>query len=132
MSFFSKIEAWFKELGHAQTWEQTAATTIKVAAPLLNTLITLTAGDPAAAKVSGVVTQVLQDLGAASAVLSDAQSAGGVSVTSFLTSVQTNLASLLADADVKNSTKATQVTGVVNTVLGEVEAIISAMPKATA
>jgi hypothetical protein len=129
MSFFKKIEDWFKELGHAQTWEKTAVTTIKVAAPLLNTLITLTAGEPIAAKVSGVVNQVLSDLGAASAVLSDSETASGVSVTSFLSSVQANLQTLLADADVKNSTKAEQITGVTNTVIGEVEAILEAAPK---
>src|ERR1700677_1165321 len=128
MSFFKKLEDWFKELGHAQTWEKTAVTSIKVVAPLLNTLLVLTAGEPIAAKVSDGVNQVLSDLGAASVVLSDAQTANGVSVTSFLDSVKINLQTLLADADVKNSTKAEQVTGVLNTVIGEVEAILSAAP----
>jgi hypothetical protein len=128
-TFFEKIGDWFKEIGHVSTWEQTALTTLKIAAPLLNTLITLTAGEPIAAKVAGIVNQVISDLGATSALLTGSQGASGVTVTSFLESVKSNLGALLADADIKNSTKAEQITGVVNTVIGEIEAISSAMPK---
>jgi hypothetical protein len=46
----------------------------------------------------------------------------------LLTSVQTNLGTLLADADIKNSTKAADITGAVNTLIGEVEAILAAAP----
>lgn len=132
-SFFEHIGEWFKDhLGSAASFEKTAATAIMVAEPLLNTLLTLTAGEPIAAKVQGVVNQVTNDLNNTSAILNGASATGGMTVTSLLNSVKTNLGTLLADADVKNSTKAEQITGVVNTLVGEVEAILSAVPAAPA
>jgi hypothetical protein len=126
-TFFEKIGEWLKEIGHSATLEKTALTTLKVAAPLLDTLVGLVAGEPAEALVSKKVDQAQTDIAGAAALLSGASAGGAVTVTSFLGSVKTNLASLLADADVKNSTKATQIESTVNTVIGEVEAIQAAI-----
>jgi hypothetical protein len=128
-TFFEHVGEWFKEhLGSAATFEKTAATAISIAEPLLDTLLTLTAGEPFAVMVCGVVTQVKNDLNNTSAILNGAEATGGMTVTSLLTSVQTNLGTLLADADIKNSTKAADITGAVNTLIGEVEAILAAAP----
>jgi hypothetical protein len=127
-TFFEKIGEWFKEIAHNTTWEQTALTTLKVVAPLLDTLVTLTAGEAAGAVVANAVNQLQSDIAGAAALLSGADAGGTVTVTSLLNSVKTNLGTLLADADVKNSTKITQITSVANTVIGEVEAILSAVP----
>ena len=128
VSFFAHLKAWFDEhLGSIQSDEKTAATALAVCVPLLNTLITLTAGAPIAAKVSAVATTVQTKLNNAIALLNGAE-AGDPShtVDGFLAEVQTNLGSLLDDVDVKNSTKATQISSVVNTLIGEVEAIQTA------
>src|SRR5271157_4962597 len=130
-TFFEHVGDWLKEvLGKEATWEQAASTALKVAAPLLTTLITLTAGAPIAAKVAGIVAQVQADMAGAATVISTSGAAtGGVTISSFLGSVQTNLGTLLTDADVKNSTEFTKIESTINTVIGEVVAIGSAMPK---
>lgn len=125
-TFFEHIGEWLHEhLGSAASFEHTAATAINVAKPLLNSLLVLTAGEPIAAKVAGVVNQVSTDLENTSAILNGA-AAGGLTLTSILTGVQTNLGTLLADADVKNSTKVAQIEGVANMIIGEVQAILAA------
>jgi hypothetical protein len=127
-SFFDHIGEWFKDhLGDAQSVEQTAVTALAVAAPLLNTLITLTAGAPIAAKVSAVVATVQTKLNSAIALLNGAEAGDPIhSVDGFLGDVQTNLGALLTDVDIKNSTKAAQITSVVNTLIEEIEAVQTA------
>lgn len=134
VSFFAHIKEWFDEhFGSIQSDEQTAATALTVCAPLLNTLITLTAGAPIAAKVSAVVATVQTKLNNAIALLNGAEAGDpSHSVDGFLSDVQSTLGTLLADADVKNSTKATQITSIVNTIVGEVEAIQTATAGHTA
>lgn len=129
-TFFEKVWGFLKaEAPHASSWEQAASTALKVAAPLLNTLITLTAGEAAATKVAGIVAQIQKDMATCAQVLDGTGAyAGGATLTSVLGSIQSNLGGLLADADVKNSTHLTEIESTVNTVIGEVEAVASAMP----
>lgn len=131
-NFFLHTWDWLKsEAPQAATWENAASTALKLAAPLLETLVTLTAGAPIAAKVAAIVAQAQADMAGAATVISQAGSTtGGVSITSFLSSVQTNLGTLLTDADVKDATEFTKIESTVTTVLGEVQAIASSMPKA--
>jgi hypothetical protein len=133
-TFFEHVWDWLKaEAPHASSWESAALTALKVSAPLLNTLITLTAGAPIAAKVAGVVSQAQADIAGAAATISTAGAAtGGLTISSFLGSVQANLGTLLTDADVKNATEFTKIESTINTVVGEVQAITSLMPAATA
>lgn len=134
-SFAQKAKTFFQHVwlffdNHAKAFETSAATTIALISPLLNTLVSLTAGDKAGAKVASVVSQVTTDLNNTAALLSGAEAGDAThSVAGLLKSVQTALPTLLADADVKNSEHAAQITGVVNTVLGEVEAIAAAVPE---
>lgn len=130
-TFFKKIESFFKSIGHAAPWEKTAATALSVAAPLLDTLVTLTAGEAAGELVSSIVSAIQTKMAQATALLSTATSdlpPGGLTVSGILSDINTNLGTLLADADVKNSTKITQIESVVKTVSGEITAITAAMP----
>ena len=128
-TFFAKIWDVLKaEAPHAAGWEHAAATTLRVTAPLLNTLLTLAVGPAAAAKVAGIVAQVQKDMNDVAQTLST----GGSPATfgSVLGSIQSNLGTLLADADIKNETKFTEIEATVNTVIQEVEAVTASMPPA--
>jgi len=130
-SFFEHIGEWLKDhLGDAQTVEHQAATAIAVFSPLLNTIITLTAGSAIAAKTASYVATIQTKLANASALLSGAEttvvSGSPITLDSVLTGVKSDLTEFLADVDVKNSTKITEITSVCNTIIGEVEAIQTA------
>jgi hypothetical protein len=127
-SFFEHIGEWLKDhLGVAQSVEHTAATALAVFSPLLKQLVVLAAGQSIAAKVSNVVSTVQTNLANAIALLNGAE-AGDPSHTldGFLSGVQTNLGTLLTDVDIKNSAKASEITSLVNTAIGEIEAIQTA------
>lgn len=130
-TFFEHIGEWLKDhLGDAQSVEHTAATALAVASPLLNTLLVLTLGQPIAAKVSAAVGAVQTKLANAQALLAGAETtiANGSPITldGLLGGIKSDLSTLLADADVKNSAKVTEITSVVNTLIGEVEAVQTA------
>lgn len=129
-TFFEHIGDFLKEhLGSAASFEQTAATALSVVKPLLNSLLELVAGDAVEAKVSNAVGQAITDLNNTQALLNGAEAgAADHSLTGFLGSIQTNLSTLLADSDIKNSAKAAQITAIVSTVIGEVEAVSAAVP----
>ena len=136
-SFFEHIGEWLKDhLGDAQTVEHQAATALAVLSPLLSTLITLTAGSAIAAKVASYVSAVQTKLANASALLNGAettvQSGTPITLDSMLSGVQSDMAALLADADVKNSTEIAKIESVCNTIVGEVEAIQTATAGHTA
>jgi hypothetical protein len=126
-SFFSKVKATLEKWFGAANLEQTASATLSVIAPLITTILTLTVGTPVAAAVGGVISQVQADLAAAHTVLTTAGSTGKVTVTSLLAAVQTNLKTLLADADVKNSVVFNEVSTAANLIISELEAVIAAL-----
>lgn len=130
-SFFEHIGEWLKDhLGDAQTVEHQAATAIAVFSPLLNTIITLTAGSAIAAKATSYVAAIQTKLANASALLSGAEtmvvSGSPITLDSVLSGIKSDMAEFLADAGVKNSTEIAKITSVCNTIIGEVEAIQTA------
>jgi hypothetical protein len=127
-SFFDKIGDFFKDIfDNKATWEKTASTALAVVGPLLDTVVGLTAGSAAATAVSNVITQVQKDLQAALALLSsDTGGTAKQQVTQLISGVQSQLATLLADADVKNSAEAAKITSAVNLISGELQAILDA------
>jgi hypothetical protein len=131
--FFERVEAAFKKLFGSTTWEKTASATITYVAPLLETIVQLTAGSAAETVTAGVVATVQSDLATLSAVVDGATATPPANelaaATEALTSIQTNFGSLLAAAEVKNSGKVTEITAVANTIIGEVEAILGNIPK---
>lgn len=130
--FWDKVEAAFKKLFGSTKWEQTATSVITYVAPLVETIVGLAAGGPAEALVTSVVNIVKSDLATVSAIVSGAtETPAGtalVAVKNALSSIQTNLGSVLSDADVKNSAKYADITSVVNLIVGEVEAVLSNIP----
>jgi hypothetical protein len=129
-SFFSKLESFFKKVFGSSTWERTAETAITITAPLLETLVALTAGEPAAAALTGVIKQAENDLAGTAVLLQQAQLGDGTAktqATNMIAAVDTNLQTLLTDAQIKDPATLEKVTAVVNTVSGELQAILAAV-----
>lgn len=129
---FHKIGAFFTRLfNSAPSWSQKASTAIKYVAPLTNTLVTLAAGEAEAEEYGRIVSEVQNDLALASAVLSEAHgtSVAPASLNTALEAVNTNLDSLLAAGHVKNPEKVAKIEAIVKTITGEIEAVISSLPK---
>lgn len=134
ISFFSKIGSFFKKIGHELEEEAansaTISGTLTVAGALLQTLVTLTAGDAAGAVVGSLIGDVNSDLAAANAVITTANVPGATSkavVTNIINSVHANLKQLLVAAEVKNSAHAATITGTVNAVDRELLNVINAI-----
>ncbi len=135
MSFFSEIEKVFKELFGSAKWENTASEVITVVTPLVSTILVFTAGEPAATTFNAVVLKVQNGLAAAAKVISDVSagtkpSASAASeLSTILSSIQSDLGTLLAAGQIKNPATQAKVTAIVNTIIGEVEAILQVLPK---
>jgi hypothetical protein len=129
MTFFAKVEAWFKKVfTKAPGWEKTASAVLTYVAPLLETVVALTAGSPAETFVAGVIGKVQSDMAVAAVTIEDATSS--VSLTGVLTSIQTNLSSLLTAGQITDAATVTKVTAVVNTIIAEIKAVAAAVPAA--
>jgi hypothetical protein len=130
MSFFGKIGTFFKDLFEDKTaWEKTAAVALGIVKVGAGTIATLALGPAAAAKVNGVITQVQNDLAGAETIL--ASDSGGTAQQQLLAlakGVQTNFATLLTDADVKNDANAAKITEEVNLAISALDTIIDALP----
>ena len=134
MSFMTALHtfgAWAeKELtilaGKAPAVEQIAASVLKYAGPALQTVVTAEAGAPAGAIVGKVIGDAQAGLAAASGLIYDfgaTPSAGSV-----ISSVQSNLSTLLAAGHVTNANSVATVTKVVD----ELTSLASALTPAAA
>jgi hypothetical protein len=138
MSFFGKIEHVFEEveteakriLGNSATWDKTASATLTFVAPLLETVLALTAGAPASAAASKVVSRIQTDLAIAATVISTGEATP--TLTGALNDIQTNLSGLLKVAQVSDPVTVAKVNAVTNTILAEVKAIVASLPTVTA
>lgn len=133
MSFFSGIEKFFKKVFGSTTWEKTASTTLALIGPLTEEIVTIAAGEAAGVEVTSIVREVQSDLALVAGVVSGGSPASPSllnAASSSLQSVKSNLSGLLAAGHIKDPAKLQQVTGIVNTIIGEVSAILSAMPQA--
>lgn len=130
MSFFSKIESFFKKFFTNTTWEQKVSAGIAITAPGLQTLIALTAGQENADQVASIVKEVQTDLATLSALLSQAQAGQDVhqTIINILEAVKNNLSDLLAAGHIKDQDTLTKVTAIVNGVIGEIEAVLPLVP----
>lgn len=131
-SFFHKVEAALKKIFGSTTWEKSVSSTLTYVGPLLELLVGLAAGGPAAALVTGIVNTTQADLGTVAAVVNGATATPAASelaaATSALNSIKANLPQLLTASEVKNSTKATEITATATTIIGEIEAIMENIP----
>ena len=126
MTFFEKFKAWFKKLfGSAASWDKAALGALTIVSPLVVGILTI--ADPAiAAAAAPILAKVQTDLATAATII-DAGKATPT-LTGALNDVQTNIASILQLAEVKNSANAAKVTADVNTIVAEVKAILAEIP----
>jgi hypothetical protein len=131
-TLFSRIKEFLEKAFGSTTWERVASNTLTIVGPLLTTLITLTAGAPAAALVSGVISKVQADLqtvaGLVTAVQSGNASGAAAQVQNLLSGIKTNLSSLLTAADIKDADTQAKVSAIVNTLIEEIDAILAEIP----
>lgn len=131
-TFFEKVGAEFEKLfGKLPSWAQSAKSVITYVAPLLETIVQLAAGSAAEAKVATWIADVQGDLATVSAIAKDGTPAPGStaakSAQTALSSINTNMAALLADADVKNSAKVNEIEAAVTGITGEISALLSGL-----
>jgi len=135
-SFFHSIKAFFQKVFGSANLGRTISATITIAAPLVESIVAMTAGEAAADEIKSVVNEVQSDLAAAAALATSVTPGAGETVPaqigSILNGVKTNLASLLAAGHIKDTATVGKVTNIVNTVVNEIEAILSELPTVTA
>src|SRR5579859_3921943 len=102
MNIFTSIGGFFKNLfTHEQSWEKAASLTLTVISPLLTTLLSLTAGPGVSSAVSGVISQIQNDLKTVNDVVVGAGDAP--TAETALNSILTNLQEIENSAEIKNS-----------------------------
>lgn len=131
-TLFAHIKSFFTKLFGSTNWERVAVNTLAVVGPLLTTLVTLTAGAPAAALVSKIVATAQSDLQTVSSLVTAVQSGtstgAAAQLQNLLAGVKANLSSLLTAADVKDPDTQAKVSAIVNTVIEEIDAILGELP----
>ena len=130
-TFFEKVGAELEKLfGAGSKIEQQIQAVVTYVAPIVSGIISF--ADPAIAPLVNKVIAIVQaDLATLSTVAQDttitAGSTAAATAVSVLTSIKTNLSGLLQMAEVKNSAKISQITSAVNTVVAEVQAILTSL-----
>ena len=135
-TLFSHIKTFLEKVFGSTNWERVAVNTLAVVGPLLTTLVTLTAGAPAGALVSKIISIVQADLQTAATLITSVQSGtatgAAAQLQNLLAGVKTNLTSLLTAADIKDADTQAKVSAIVNTVIEEIDAILAEMPTSAA
>jgi hypothetical protein len=128
-TFFEKFDTEFKKLvGEAPAIEVKIAATLPVATKLLATVLTLTAGAPAAAAVSAIVAKVQTGLVTSSVLIQGA--VNDPTVPGILADVTSNLSSIEAAAQITDPATVAKLNSTVAEIAGEVGAIATALPTA--
>jgi hypothetical protein len=129
---FKKVEREAVLLFKSTTWEQKVSSAVSIAAPLTEELVQLALGSPAEQLVAGAVSIIQSDLLTVKTVVSGATSPTGASgiatISNALSSIQTNLAPILASADVKNAKNAAGITNAATLILTSLQAILASLP----
>lgn len=125
-TFFAKLKKLFDELfGSEAAIAKVISVTLGVVTPLVETIVTLTAGEPAAAAIAAVVQTVQADLATVTATVA---SAGPTpTLESDLNAIITNLKALETGAGIKDSATQKSVSTAVTTIVAELQAIISVL-----
>lgn len=123
-TIFTDIGNIFKKLfGTEPKLAQTVTATIAVCAPLVETIVVLTASEADAVAVQNVVEQVQADFTAITALV---QTSGPTpTLLGVLNAVQVNLGQLLTAGDIKDPVTLAKVTTVVDSVIQEIAAIVT-------
>jgi hypothetical protein len=137
-SLFSDLKSDFKKIENlfvlffkkVPSFLQVAETDLAFVAPVINTIVTLLEGPTVDAEVAQVIATVQNDLVLATKFVQAADTSANLS--DVLNSIIANLQGLLTLAGVKNSTSVSQVTAYVTGIVGEIQAILAALPQAPA
>ena len=137
MSWFSKVEGWFKKFFSNTNWAHNASVGLALAGPPAILIVQETLSGSDATEAQNVLNEVQTDLGTVSMLLAQAQSAPtnatiSSHITSILNVLKANLGTILADAHVKNAANVAKITELVNAFVSEIEAILSMIPAAAA
>jgi hypothetical protein len=135
MSFFTKVANWFKTHVLNVTWEHSAIVALNVAAPFIEDLVAMYGSEGQAADATAVLNEIKTSLGTATLVLTQIQAgtASGSALDQLkgtLSVVTTALPALLAAGHIKDADLVAKITNTTNLVVGEVNAVISAIPAA--
>jgi hypothetical protein len=126
-SIFEKVISVFEKLfKETPKFEQAASAALTVIAPLVETILIVAGEEPLAAVIENVVSQIKTDLAAAAALVET--SGATPTLSSVLQATLVNLKSLLTAGDIKDPATLQKVTAVVETIVAELQAIISAFP----
>lgn len=125
-SWASKFEHLLAEFeGKAPAIEKVMAATLTFVGPILQTIVTLTAGAPTAALVAEVVSKAQSDLAAVNGLVTAIGPTS--SVASILDGVASDLSALLPAAGITDSATVAKVSLVIN----ELNALVGAFPPST-
>jgi hypothetical protein len=123
----SAIEKAFKNLfNHAPSWLNIAAATITYVSPLVETLITLSAGAADAAEAQDILTGVETDLAAASQLIKTVNAE--TTLPGVLNQILASLPTLLALVKVKNPELVAQIEVYTTLITKELEALLNSIP----
>lgn len=133
MSFFSGIDNWWKKTFGNSHWATTAQVAISLVGPPAILIVQQTLGTEDAAEGQQVLTEVQTDLATVVQLLKQAQTGDTTAngrITAVLQSLQENLATILADAHVKNSANAAKIEQMVGAFSAEITVILGLIPAA--
>lgn len=136
LSFFKKAASIFtKMFGQAPTLLQKMATAISYVAPLTNEIVALSAGEANAQIVTNIVHEVQSDLTTAATVISAAHGGtltptAATTIQGSLAAVNDNLKGLLVAGHIKNPDTQSKVSATVETITGELSAVLASFTQA--
>lgn len=129
-SFYERVKAELKRLfTHVPGWEASAAATLTYVAPMVETVVTLVDPEVAPA-VNGLIAKVQSAMAAAAVVIKAAGPAP--TLMTYLNAVNSNLAQVEQAAGVKDPATAEKLNAVLQTITGEVNAILGELASAKA
>lgn len=130
-SIYDHVKAAFKKVfdeieQETPKVDQVASTALAVAAPLLTTALALTGNAPAAAEAQSVISKIQSDMAQASALIE----AGGTdtSLPGLLTSIKTDLPTILTVAQVKDPKTVATITGITDSIIATIEGVEADLP----
>ena len=131
-SFFSKVVAFLKKAFGSTKWEQTVITTLNICGPLLASIVAFAGGPAAAVAVTAVISEVSRDLATLMGLVQTYEIGDHATITArietLIGEVKGNLSTLLTEGHIKDPVLLAKTGVIVNTVSGELNAILKSIP----
>jgi hypothetical protein len=136
-SFFSKVAHVFGNIfSKAPSVLQTARSVIGFVGPLVTGILPLVGGEEYAAETGKIIAEIESDLATAGTLISQAHGAPSTdaltTISNSLVAANNNLGALLSAGHIKDPATVAKVTAVVNTVTGELQAVVGLLAKPAA